>query len=182
MKNDMMEYKNYLGSVHYSEKDQILYGKVEGIRALVSYEGNDISSLKRAFEEAVDDYIETCCKEGREQEVTFKGSFNIRIRPEIHRVIAMKAASRGVSLNKYIAEILDRETAVTKSELVVRRHLPSNRLVGYGTFHVSRAKNKVSGKAATKEVAFSISGENIKKRPLIKSKKKTSKSIMVEER
>ena len=161
-----MEYKNYLGSVHYSDEDHVLYGKVEGIRALVSYEGNDVSSLKRAFEEAVDDYIATCHKEGRDPEVTFKGSFNIRIRPEIHRIIAMKAASQGVSLNKYIAEILDRETAVKKDEpLFIHRHRPSKRLVGYGTFHVRSAKTKAAGKAPSKKVNFPSSGEMIKRKP-----------------
>ena len=181
MKNDVMKYKNYLGSVHYSEEDQVLYGKVEGIRALVSYEGNDITSLKRAFEEAVDDYIETCRKEGREPEVTFKGSFNIRIRPETHRIIAMKAASQGVSLNRYITEILNRETAVKKTEsLFIHRHRPLNGLVGYGTFHLSSAKTKAAGKAAAKKITFPISGEKIKRRAIIKAKKKTSTSIMVE--
>jgi len=165
MKNDMMKYKNYLGSVHYSDKDQVLYGKVEGIRALVSYEGNDVSSLKKAFEEAVDDYIETCHKEGRNPEVTFKGSFNIRIRPEIHRIVAMKAANHGVSLNRYIAEILDRETAVKKDEpFLMQKQRSSKRLVGHGTFHVRSAKTKAAGKAPAKKVNFPSSGEMIKRK------------------
>ena len=53
---DMMKYKNYYGSVHYSDEDKLFYGKVEFIRALVSYEGTDVTSLRKSFEEAVDDY------------------------------------------------------------------------------------------------------------------------------
>lgn len=163
MKNDMMEYKNYFGSVHYSDKDKVLYGKVEGIRSLVSYEGDDVSSLKKAFEEAVDDYIETCHKEGKDPEVTFKGSFNIRIRPEIHRIIAMKAASQGVSLNRYITEILDRETAEKKDESQKQRS--SKRLVGYGTFRVRSAKTKAAVNAPTKKINLPLSGEINKRNP-----------------
>ena len=38
MKNTM-EYKNYIGSVEFSEADELFFGKVLGIRSLVSYEG-----------------------------------------------------------------------------------------------------------------------------------------------
>jgi len=50
---DMMSYKGYYGSIHYSDEDQIFHGKIEFVRSLVSYEGNSINSLRKAFEEAV---------------------------------------------------------------------------------------------------------------------------------
>ncbi len=65
---DMMRYKNYYGSVHYSDEDKVFYGKVEFIRALVSYEGTDVKSLRKSFEEAVEDYLQTCKKQGKEPE------------------------------------------------------------------------------------------------------------------
>jgi len=55
----MLEYKGYFGSVEYSAEDNILYGKILGIKGLVSYEGDSIYSLRADFEIAVDDYIET---------------------------------------------------------------------------------------------------------------------------
>lgn len=63
---DMIHYKNYYGSVHYSEEDQLFYGKIEYIKSLVNYEGTDAASLKKAFEEAVGDYLELCLNEGLE--------------------------------------------------------------------------------------------------------------------
>jgi predicted HicB family RNase H-like nuclease len=54
---DLMKYKAYFGSVHYDD-DRVFHGKVEFIRALVSYEGTDVASLRKAFEEAVEDYLE----------------------------------------------------------------------------------------------------------------------------
>ena len=57
---DTMEYNGYFGSVHYNDDDKVFYGKLEFIRALVSYEGTDVVSLRTAFEEAVDDYLEFC--------------------------------------------------------------------------------------------------------------------------
>jgi predicted HicB family RNase H-like nuclease len=54
---DMMSYKKYYGSVHYNDDDQIFHGKVEFIRALINYEGEDVKGLRKAFEEAVTDYL-----------------------------------------------------------------------------------------------------------------------------
>lgn len=104
---DMMTYKGYFGSVHYHDDDKIFYGKLEFIRALVCYEGTDVDSLRRAFQEAIDDYLDFCREKGRQPEKPFKGSFNVRISPELHQRIAFNAARNGLSLNKYIATVLE---------------------------------------------------------------------------
>ena len=105
---DMMRYKDYFGSVHFSDEDNVFYGRVEFVRALVSYEGTDVATLRQAFQEAVDDYLQTCAEQGREPEKPFKGSFNVRISPRLHQRIAASAVSKGMTINKYIADILER--------------------------------------------------------------------------
>ena len=47
--NNTMHYKGYFGTVEYSDEDKILFGKIIGIRSLVSYEGNSIKSLQQNF-------------------------------------------------------------------------------------------------------------------------------------
>jgi predicted HicB family RNase H-like nuclease len=103
---DMMTHKGYYGSVGYDDEDRIFYGKIEFIRALVSYEGTDVTSLRKAFEEAVEDYLEMCRRREEEPEKPLKGSFNVRIGPELHRKLALAAVRKRVSLNRYIGEIL----------------------------------------------------------------------------
>ena len=66
--NDMVKYKGYIGSVHYSDEDQVFFGKLEYIKSLVNYEGTDVKSLKQSFEEAIDDYLDLCRQEGIEPE------------------------------------------------------------------------------------------------------------------
>ena len=56
--------------------DKILYGQVEYIRSLISFEGEDVASLRASFEEAIDDYLALCEEKGIEPEKPFKGSFN----------------------------------------------------------------------------------------------------------
>jgi predicted HicB family RNase H-like nuclease len=109
--SDTMTYKGYIGSVHFSEDDEVFYGKIEAINDLVMFEGESVKKLKGAFHEAVDDYLETCEEMGREPQKTFKGSFNVRIDPEIHRQLAVKAAIAGISLNQFVQKALESAVA-----------------------------------------------------------------------
>jgi predicted HicB family RNase H-like nuclease len=71
MKN-MIAYKGYSSSVHYSREDEISHGKIEFIRSLVTFEGTDVEVLRQSFEEAVDDYLELCKKQKIEPEKPFE--------------------------------------------------------------------------------------------------------------
>lgn len=58
-----LTYKGYIGSMCYSEKERLLYGKIERINGLVNYEGEGVSELIEAFHQAVDDYLRFCEEE-----------------------------------------------------------------------------------------------------------------------
>ena len=98
-------YKGYVGSVEFSEADGILYGKVQGIRSLISYEGTTVSELIQDFHDAVDTYLNHCAKTGSEPEKSYKGSFNVRFRdPSLHRRAAIYAYDHNLSLNNVVEE------------------------------------------------------------------------------
>ena len=102
-----MTYKGYLGSVAYSEKDNVFFGKIEGINGLVNFEGESVKELTEAFHEAVDDYLAYCKDEGIEPEKSYTGILNVRLTPAIHRQIAMLAKQAGMTINGYIKEALE---------------------------------------------------------------------------
>ncbi|MBW1817634.1 MAG: type II toxin-antitoxin system HicB family antitoxin [Deltaproteobacteria bacterium] len=104
---DMMGHKGYYGSVHYSDEDQVFFGKLEFVRSLVNYEGTDVDSLRKAFEEAVEDYLELCRDENKEPEQPFKGSFNVRTGSDLHRRAALYAKEHGINLNNVVTEALE---------------------------------------------------------------------------
>jgi len=104
--NNSLEYKGYIGTVEYSASDNVLFGKVIGVKSLISYEGDSIQSIREDFEGAIDDYLELCLKKNIEPEKTYKGSFNIRISPELHKTLALYAALRKQSLNMTIEKAL----------------------------------------------------------------------------
>jgi len=99
---DVILYRNFMGSVHYSTDDEIFYGKIEGINDSISYEGSSVEELKLAFHEAVEDYLELCKVNDKQPQKAYKGSFNIRISPELHCKAVQEATIQGVSLNQFI--------------------------------------------------------------------------------
>lgn len=102
----VLEYRGYIGSFEYSDEDETLHGKLEFIRDLVTYEGQDAKSLKSAFHEAVDDYLALCEAEGRKPDVPLKGSFNIRPGRDLHRRAMLHARRQGTNLNTVVSDAL----------------------------------------------------------------------------
>ena len=106
---DVLVYKDYIGSVHFNADDEVFFGKIEGIEDLVSFEGDSVIELKKAFEEAVDDYLEICKENGKKTDKSYKGSFNVRIAPDIHKKATRLALMKGMSLNQFIQKAVEEE-------------------------------------------------------------------------
>jgi len=61
-----LAYKQYIGSISFSAEDETFYGKIEHINDLITFESDNAYDLKKAFQEAVDDYISFCEEKGLE--------------------------------------------------------------------------------------------------------------------
>ena len=109
MKN--LEYKGYTGSIEYSPDDNTLYGRVLGIRSLISYEGKTGNDLEEDFRQAVDAYLQACADESRAPEKPFKGSFNVRISSDLHQKAALLAMDTQTSLNSFVADAIRERVA-----------------------------------------------------------------------
>lgn len=99
-----LSYKGYIGTVQVSFEDSCLHGKIEFINDVVTFEGNTPNEIKKSFETSVDEYLEVCNKVGKEPEKPFKGSFNVRTGPELHKKAALIAKTKGVTLNEFVCE------------------------------------------------------------------------------
>ncbi len=104
---DVLNYKGFNGSVHFAADDSVFYGKIEGIKDLITFEGESVSELTEAFHYMVDEHIKDCEAENIEPEKSYKGSFNVRLTPELHKRVAHSAKIRGISINKYVFEVLN---------------------------------------------------------------------------
>lgn len=119
MKN-ILEYKGYYAKVEYSSEDKVLFGKIEGINDLVNFESESTEGIEKEFQDAVDDYLEFCKEVGKEPDKVYKGTFNVRISPELHKKIALVALKNGDTLNRTIEKALEEYTKnTTRTEVVL---------------------------------------------------------------
>lgn len=102
----MMEYKGYHAQIEYDNEDEIFVGKVFGITDSLNFHGTSVSELEEMFHQSIDNYLEMCAAAGKTPDKEFKGSFNVRISPELHRGIALRAAEEGITLNQFVLNAL----------------------------------------------------------------------------
>ena len=102
-----MEYKGYQGSIEIDLASGLLFGKILFVNDLVTFEAKTVLSLRKAFQEAVNDYLESCSQLGREPQQPCSGIFNVRVGPALHRAAAIRAQKDGVKLNAVIVTALE---------------------------------------------------------------------------
>ena len=105
--NNILEYKGYHTNIEFNANDCVLRGKIEGINDLVDFECEDIKGIEKEFRAAVDDYLEFCKEVGKNPEKEYKGTFNVRIDPELHKKLANEASKSGDSLNSCVEKAIE---------------------------------------------------------------------------
>ena len=129
----VLEYKGYTGRVEFDDEAMLFHGEVIGLRDVVTFQGTSVEELEEAFRDSVDDYLEFCAERGEEPDKQFSGRFVLRLPPQLHRDIYLRAQREGKSLNLWILEALEgatRDEAPRHSE----RELHGTSASGY---HVS---------------------------------------------
>ena len=104
--SNVMSYKGYSARIEYDDEDGILFGQIAGIRDGVGFHADSVEALRAAFHEAVDDYLETCARLGKEPQKPFSGKMMFRVAPEVHRKAAIAAELAGKSLNQWAEDVL----------------------------------------------------------------------------
>lgn len=103
-----MTHKGYAARVEYDDADGLFIGRIAGIRDGVGFHADTVEGLREAFHEAVDDYIETCARIGKDPQKSYSGQVMFRVSPDVHRRAAVAAELAGKSLNQWAEEVLDR--------------------------------------------------------------------------
>lgn len=121
MNNDVLEYKGYHTRVEFDSVGKVLHGKIEGIHDLVTFESDNISEVENEFHKAVDDYLSFCEDIGQEPDREYKGSFNIRITPELHKKLVEVSFYNNDSLNNSVEKAIDLYVQSEEMKLTVSR-------------------------------------------------------------
>jgi predicted HicB family RNase H-like nuclease len=104
----MLDHKGYSGRVEYDDEAGVFHGEVLGLRDVVTFQGRSVEEIEAAFRESVDDYLEFCAERGEDPDKPLSGRLVLRIKPELHRKVYIRAGREGKSINQWIAEQLDR--------------------------------------------------------------------------
>jgi len=106
-----MTYQGYTARLEYDERDEIFVGRILGIRAIISFHGQTVKELRKEFAHAVDDYLTECSEKGMSPEKPASGKLLLRVSPEVHGRAMVVAQASGMSLNQWVAEVLERAIA-----------------------------------------------------------------------
>jgi len=103
----MMEYKGYFARVEFDDKANIFHGEVINLRDVITFEGESVDELRKAFADSVEDYLEFCAERGEDPEKPYSGKFLVRVEPELHKTLVIQARRNGKSLNKWVSDALN---------------------------------------------------------------------------
>lgn len=104
--NKLLEYKGYHAAIDFSADDSLFVGKVIGVTDSLNFHGTSVTELEEMFHQSVDNYLDFCKEIGKVPDKEYKGSFNVRISPSLHKDIAIKAIDEGLTLNQYVERAL----------------------------------------------------------------------------
>lgn len=100
--SNILKYKGYHTKIEFDSETYVLRGKIEGINDFIDFESSDLNAIEKEFHEAVDDYLEFCKEIGKQPEKEYKGTFNVRIAPTLHKQLAIEAMKKDTSLNTIV--------------------------------------------------------------------------------
>jgi len=103
----VIRYKGYTGVFEVYAEEGIIFGRVVGLRDVITFQGETVAEARKAFEDSVDDYLEFCAERGEPPEKPYSGHFVVRIAPEMHRHAAQAAEASHQSLNIYVQKALE---------------------------------------------------------------------------
>lgn len=148
MGKNILTYKGYSTRVEYSAEDGVLHGKIEGIADLVNFESESIEGVESAFHEAVDDYLAFCEDIGQEPDKEYKGSFNVRVTPKLHRELDRAAYKEGISMNQFIEAALENYMEDYNQKVDMGAYLSASNAVPVNAFR-DQWRSPVGGRTTT---------------------------------
>lgn len=106
--SNILNYKSYYTEVEYDKEAGVLFGKIEGIKDLVTFQSESAADIEKEFHNAVDEYLAICEELGKEPNKMYNGVFNVRTTPEIHRKLAYYAKNHKCKLNEAVNEAFEK--------------------------------------------------------------------------
>lgn len=128
-------------------EDNIISGEVCGIQDVVTFHAENPALLQKAFEEAVEDYLEVCQIEGIDPRKPFSGKIALRLTPEAHGLAMLSARRRGLSLNAWLVGTIEERLGAESGPASIRQQASESEM---GAQPWARTLDGASEKTKTK--------------------------------
>jgi len=167
-----MKYKGYTGVVELDEESAMLFGRVIGLRDVITFQGSSVAEVIQAFHDSVDDYLEFCAERGESPEKPYSGQFVLRVDPRLHGAMAHAAEARGASLNALIEDTLEKTFGTSKPK---DQEGPSNTSVPRLTKKRTGQSRRTTVQKSMASAAFTTPKPEESKGPRVPKSNKTGK-------
>lgn len=114
--SDILTYKGYRARIEFDADDRIFFGRVAGIEDGVGFHGETVADLVTAFQEAVDDYAETCDRVGKSGQPEL---LRLVLDADLRAHVAIAANEAGQTLDEFGAEALQRAVEAAAAERLI---------------------------------------------------------------
>lgn len=106
--NNTLTCKGYTARVEFDPDDNLFFGRVLGVRDVITFHGETVAELHADFEAAIDHYLSVCAKSGVSPEKPASGRLMLRVPPHVHGAALVAAEAAGKSLNQWAADVMNR--------------------------------------------------------------------------
>ena len=108
---NIMTVDTYHAKIEYDEALDLFRGEILGLSGGADFYGKNTKALRAEFKKSLQVFLEVCEEKGIEPRRHFSGKFNLRITPELHEKLAIKAHAEGKSINRLVLEALQEQVA-----------------------------------------------------------------------
>jgi predicted HicB family RNase H-like nuclease len=108
---NLMTVDGYHARIEYDEETDQFRGEILGLSGGADFYGSSPEELRREFKKSLDVFLDVCKEQGIEPRRHYSGKFNLRIPPELHEKLAMRADAEGKSLNSLVQVALQRSVS-----------------------------------------------------------------------
>ena len=97
MSENVLKYRGYTASIEFDAGDNILVGRVLGIRHVIDFHGADPAAVRAEFKNAIDGYLATCKKAGIEPNKPHPDKITVPLPLDVSVALAQVGARTGQS-------------------------------------------------------------------------------------
>lgn len=107
--SDIMKIDNVAAKVVYDADIDLFRGEFIGLNGGADFYADNVEQLKIEGEKSLNVFLEMCEEKGIEPYKHYSGKFNLRIDPDLHKRISVKASAENKSINTWVADKLKGE-------------------------------------------------------------------------